>query len=320
MDITPFIRELLFGHDCVIIPGFGGFIGNYTPARIDRATSTFFPPLKEISFNRNLKHNDGLLAGRISAALGVGYGDARSIISTFADGVIKKLERGEKVVFDNIGAFTLNSEGSIQFEPAAGINYHLDSYGLEPFTCIPLEGYDINARVVARSERPVVHSMPLRKILWRAAVIIPLVGILAVLPFRSALFGPDVEVSSMNPLLSAELEANRQAVDNPETPVIDMSAAPEVASPPVTIAEELPPVPVKTTEGNYCLITGSFKSAQNAENQSAMLREKGYEPEILEASNGFYRVSARRCFSVEEALEIKKEMSGSFPDTWIRKL
>ncbi|NLA48282.1 MAG: hypothetical protein GX876_02335, partial [Bacteroidales bacterium] len=64
MDITSFIRELLFSHDCVIVPGFGGFVGNYAPARIDRATSTFYPPSKQISFNRNLRNNDGLLAGR----------------------------------------------------------------------------------------------------------------------------------------------------------------------------------------------------------------------------------------------------------------
>ncbi|MDP3003404.1 MAG: hypothetical protein Q8N38_09780, partial [Bacteroidales bacterium] len=41
VDITAFIRELLFGHDCVIVPGFGGFIGNYTPAHIDKSTGTF---------------------------------------------------------------------------------------------------------------------------------------------------------------------------------------------------------------------------------------------------------------------------------------
>ncbi len=69
MDVTAFIRELLFGHDCVIVPGFGGFIGNYTPARIDKRTGTFYPPVKQISFNRNLNHNDGLLVGKISVPL-----------------------------------------------------------------------------------------------------------------------------------------------------------------------------------------------------------------------------------------------------------
>ena len=80
MDITAFVRELMFSHDCVIVPGFGGFIGNYSPAHIDKASGTFYPPVKLISFNRNLNHNDGLLAGKISASLSVNYGDARAHI------------------------------------------------------------------------------------------------------------------------------------------------------------------------------------------------------------------------------------------------
>ncbi len=117
VDVTAFIRELLFGHDCVIVPGFGGFICNYTPARIDRSTGTFYPPVKQISFNRNLNHNDGLLVGRISVSSRINYTDARSIVEEFVTGLRKKLEKGEKVVFDNIGSFVNNQEGNVQFEP-----------------------------------------------------------------------------------------------------------------------------------------------------------------------------------------------------------
>ena len=92
VDITAFIRELLFGHDCVIVPGFGGFIGNYTPAKIDKNTGTFYPPVKQISFNRNLNHNDGLLIGRISVSSGINYGDTRSLVEDFVAGVRKNLE------------------------------------------------------------------------------------------------------------------------------------------------------------------------------------------------------------------------------------
>ena len=102
MDVTAIIRELLFGHDCVIVPGFGGFIGNYAPARIDRSTDTFYPPVKKISFNRNLNHNDGLLVGRISDCEKINYGDARNLVEEFVTGLRRKLEKGEKVVFDNI--------------------------------------------------------------------------------------------------------------------------------------------------------------------------------------------------------------------------
>ncbi|MCK7538158.1 MAG: hypothetical protein MZV63_48000 [Marinilabiliales bacterium] len=40
-DISGYIREMLFRHDCVIIPGFGAFIGNYFLARIDRREGLF---------------------------------------------------------------------------------------------------------------------------------------------------------------------------------------------------------------------------------------------------------------------------------------
>ena len=92
MDVTAFIRELLFGHDCVVVPGFGGFIGNYTPARIDKSTGTFYPPVKQISFNRNLNHNDGLLVGRISFTSKINYADARDLVEEFVTDVRKKLE------------------------------------------------------------------------------------------------------------------------------------------------------------------------------------------------------------------------------------
>ena len=95
MDITAYIRELLFSHDCVIIPGFGGFIGNYSPARIDKSSSTFHPPVKQISFNRNLNHNDGLLIGKISESSGLNYGDARNIVDEFVNNVRKRLEKGK---------------------------------------------------------------------------------------------------------------------------------------------------------------------------------------------------------------------------------
>ena len=96
VDITAFIRELLFGHDCVIVPGFGGFIGNYTPARIDKKSGTFYPPVKQISFNRNLNHNDGLLVGRISGSSGINYGMQEiwlRSLSVISAGNLKKEKR-----------------------------------------------------------------------------------------------------------------------------------------------------------------------------------------------------------------------------------
>ena len=64
-SIDYYINELLYIHDCVIIPGFGGFVGNHISAKLNKASKTLTPPSKQILFNENLKTNDGLLINYI---------------------------------------------------------------------------------------------------------------------------------------------------------------------------------------------------------------------------------------------------------------
>jgi len=312
MDITAFIRELLFSHDCVIVPGFGGFIGNYTPARIDKSTSTFHPPVKQISFNRNLNHNDGLLVGKISESAKMNYGDTRNLVEEYVASVRKKLEKGEKVVFDNIGSFINNQEGNIQFEPDTNVNYHLDSFGLESFNFQPLENYDVRHRVTRHIDKDPAKHSSMRKILWRAAIIVPLLAVIVAVPFKTNIFKSKVEATSLNPLASAEFENNKSAVDEKIAAAKDLSEA--VPSSPEVM------IPAVTSSNNYCIITGSFRSRDNAEAQVEMLRREGFSPEILNAPNGFFRVSAMKCIDMNKAIGSKDSIGKKFPGSWVKKI
>ncbi len=317
MDITAFIRELLFGHDCVIVPGFGGFIGNYTPARIDKSSATFYPPVKQISFNRNLNHNDGLLVGRISAGSNVNYGDAREMVEQFVADLRKKLEKGERVVFDKIGAFVNNEEGNVQFEPDRDVNYHLDSYGLEPFQCIPLEGYDVRKRILSHTVKDPVKQTSMRKILWRAAVIVPLLGLMVLVPLKTDLLKNRIETTTLNPLVAAEFEYNKKDVD--EAVIADAAKVPENSHslPEVKTVPEVVITPAETT--TYFLITGSFKSEENAISQADKLKEEGFDAEVVPAPNGFYRVSAMLCSDLTTATNKKDSIAKKFPGAWISR-
>lgn len=318
MDVTAFIRELLFGHDCVIVPGFGGFIGNYTPARIDKSTGTFYPPVKQISFNRNLNHNDGLLVGRISSTSGLNYGDARNIVEEYVSGVRKKLDGGSKVVFDNIGSFVNNHEGNVQFEPDSNANYLLNSYGLESFQILPLEGYDVRRRISRQKDKEPITRIPVRKILWRAAIIVPLLAMIVAVPLKTDLFKSKVEASTMNPLVSAEFESNKKAVD--ENKDLELFKPEEITEPvavPVETVFETVAPPVNET--NYFVITGSFKSRENAEVQVNMLKEEGFQPEVVEAANGFFRVCAITCGDLNTAVTKKDSIDHKFPGSWISR-
>ena len=318
MDITAFIRELLFGHDCVIVPGFGGFIGNYTPARIDKSTDTFYPPVKNISFNRNLNHNDGLLVGRISGSCKINYGDARNLVEEFVAGVRKKLEKGEKVVFDNIGSFINNHEGNVQFEPDRNTNYHLDSYGLDSFQCLPLEGYDVRKRIIRNTDRDPLKQASIRKVIWRAAIIIPLLSLIVAVSLKTDLFRSKVEATTLNPLVTAEFENNKKAVD--EGNALKLAKIDEKTEP---IADKTSHteiiVPVATESNAYVVITGSFKSKENADSQVNMLKEEGFSPEIIASENGFFRVCAIMCKDLNTAVSKKDSIVKKFPGTWVSR-
>ena len=78
LKFIEYISDLLFLHDCVIIPDFGGFICNYKSAYIDDESGLICPPSKDILFNRNLTHNDGLLVSWIAGKENISYEKATS--------------------------------------------------------------------------------------------------------------------------------------------------------------------------------------------------------------------------------------------------
>ncbi len=354
MDIISFIRELLFSHDCVIVPGFGGFVGNYAPARIDRATSTFYPPAKQISFNRNLRNNDGLLAGRISEHLQISFNDSVSLIEEFVSDIRTRLERKEKVVFENIGFFSVNHEGSIQFEPEGNVNYHRSSYGLESFQFSPAGSYDVRKRVTRHIDRDSDRNHDIRTYLWKAAVIVPLLAAATIIPLKTGLFKPRLETTTLNPIVKSIPENTGRVPAGAEIniPAADISADAEtgiVASDsetgvPVTdastgiaaadAATNIPAADAATgiaatdpdrgkysvTEGQYCLITGSFRLRENADQQAEALRQEGFSPEIISSLNGFFRVSAMRCRDLPAAIDRQKDLDKKYPGIWIRKI
>ena len=73
------------------------------------------------------------------------------------------------------------------------------------------------------------------------------------------------------------------------------------------------------SSGTYQLITGSFKSQQNAMKQVSTLVEEGFTPEIIVAPNGFFRVSVMDCPDITTAEKKRDSLSVKFPESWILK-
>src|SRR5690625_4388 len=122
MQITDYIADLLYRYECVVIPGFGAFLTQRKPAEINTETHAFYPPKKTISFNRQLKENDGLLANYIAKTEGISYEQSFQKIHAFIENILEALEKGEKVNLKKIGMFYKQAD-KILFPPVIHANY-----------------------------------------------------------------------------------------------------------------------------------------------------------------------------------------------------
>jgi len=93
---------MFWDHDCVMLPGLGGFVCNPRSARFDEAKSEITPPSRDVLFNPRLTTNDGLLANELMRCHGVDYREALSAVESFVGFISEALDR---VVFDQLGRY-----------------------------------------------------------------------------------------------------------------------------------------------------------------------------------------------------------------------
>lgn len=133
MNIVKYISDLLYDHECVIVPGLGGFVAGYQSASIHPVQHQFNPPSKNLMFNEALQNNDGLLANYISTKDQISYETAVEEINKFVAEVKKALANGEQFSFENIGNLYIDRTGNLQFDQNNRINYLKDVYGMSAF-------------------------------------------------------------------------------------------------------------------------------------------------------------------------------------------
>lgn len=220
------IFELLFQHDCVILPDLGGFVANYVSAKIDDSTQRIFPPSKHVIFNRHLLNNDGLLAHKIIATDSITYEEALTYISTFVSKIKSSLSTSKRFEIDKVGVLFLDSAGNVCFKPSS-TNFLINSFGLPIVKAIPLvqEVVSIPEVVIKEAKvRPIeiIHEkdklqpikqedkvIPIsaaansrrRNYWWAAAVIIPIAFYSAWIPMKTDLLngGENFQYSDLNP-------------------------------------------------------------------------------------------------------------------------
>ncbi|MCP2045033.1 SPOR domain-containing protein [Pontibacter sp. HSC-36F09] len=157
------IKHLLYNHDCVIIPDFGGLITRYVPARINPVKHTLVPPSKKIAFNEKLVLNDGLLISTIAYANSSSKEEARQLVVSFVHEVRTRLESEQRFELTDIGVFKYNHEQRLVFEYTEGDNLLEASFGLPEIVARPIRHEEPAVLRTLIKERQAADPAPANK-------------------------------------------------------------------------------------------------------------------------------------------------------------
>ncbi len=155
------ISELLFDHDCVIVPSLGGFLASNQSSRILLPNHIIFPPYRRIAFNVYLKQNDGLLANYLVASENIPYSEATRRIESFTAECFENLGNGRKITITDIGTLFYDKEKNLQFETFRNINHLKDSFGMESVHFLPINQDEKVERKKLSVEKTIRPSLPL---------------------------------------------------------------------------------------------------------------------------------------------------------------
>ncbi|MEL1246942.1 SPOR domain-containing protein [Flavobacterium helocola] len=267
MQIEKHISDLLYRYQCVTVPGFGAFLTETVSAHVTGSASSFFPPKKVVSFNANVKNNDGLLANHVALQEKMSYELAVIKIGDVVNEWTYLLQNRNRVVLKNIGEISVNNEMNWVFEPANTVNYLTDSFGLTPFVSPEITREVLKQEVEALEEKAPIIFTPERKkdysYLKYAAVFVTMLG--------AGGFGyknyTDLKFEEQRLLVEKNVQEKVQQ---------QIQQATFVISAPVEAVELTVATPVEE-KMPYHLVAGAYRSEENANKAIDELKAAGFE-------------------------------------------
>lgn len=334
MNIAGYISKLLYYNDCVIVPGFGGFVTDYASAKIHPNSHTFQPPSKSILFNSKLTNDDGLLIHFISQQEKSSYAETKMEINYFVEELKFELDEGNEVILENIGSFSKSSDENFSFNPDKKVNYLEASYGLASFISPPIARKSAHKRL----EKKFIDRKPIpaserrdKKVYWGYVTIIPIILIVGWFVFMTEYNNKNAQQSNVlsigDPVIESPEKVNITNEENESTtqPLKDSNFSDTAPAPnQERINQTSESTITKKNEAvllNYYIIGGAFQYKPNADKLIGTLRENGYNATHAGINpKGLYLVSY---FNSEDKSEALANLSlirrDSNPSAWLLK-
>jgi hypothetical protein len=341
------IKELLHQQDYVVVPNFGGFVTQVHFSQYLVEKNILTPPGKIISFNKQLRQNDGVLAFWLQSKLNISSEIALNHITEFSDYCQQILTARRRLSIDNLGFFYLDFENNICFEPKNDTNYLLDSFGLTPVILneLPLaeeikkEPEFIDRKVEeTKQELPIKRKRNLKPLAYVALGGSILFFTLAALvninktngPLLSGVFNSSV-TKTYKPLqysdivLEKNISETKPYIANANgIAVIEM----DKKSIAVNLNENITSSPTFSesssnnnaiTHSRFQIVLGCFSLKNNAEKMVKKLKHEKVNAAIAGINaKGMHVVSCAGFNTKEEALNYLSNIKNTFPTAWIK--
>lgn len=343
VNIDIYISDLLYRFDCVVIPEFGGFVANYASAKIQPIQHRFSPPSKNISFNENLKNNDGLLVNHLAERQSISYEKALEFIESFVSQTRHNLKQGDRIKIEKLGTLYLNAEGNIQFTAEETNDFLRDSFGLKSFRATPIireskeavfKGQIAEAVVVAKEESKQSAMW------WKVAATFLLFLVASFLlnqqynwldstnaEYAFLNIGSSSTASEYSYRKSNVAEFNFEdetVVENEFTAEYEAFVLPNAETTAIVVKNPKTKLDhtlvAKATKKNliYHVMGGCFSDKTNAEKLVKKLSKLGFYSSLLGEYKNLHAVAYQSFATREEAIDLLSEVRNSDnPDAWL---
>ena len=305
------IEYLMLNNDCVVVPGFGAFIAQYTSSNNCAQNSTFTSPKRSISFNASINHNDGLLANSIAKKALIPYAEALKQIEKSTTICRQALSDGSEVPFGRLGFFISNAEGHIEFIPFHHELANDDFFGLQSFSFPTLA--ERNAQVATEETVSETYSEPeinigrrnwfSHKAVQIAASIVMLVCLTFALSTPIIVDKPTHQLATLN-------------VPTPTMPKHKVVKTEEISlQKQVEAASEKKEA---NSNGRYAIIICSLKKQSQV--AQYFQENKDINPANVIKKNGYYMIYFNRGDNYQELVKEAKQMPKPYTEFWITQV
>jgi hypothetical protein len=301
--LADYLQELLCVHECICVPGLGGFLRREHTAAFNRFTGKLLPDHTTVFFNEALKNDDGLLGNLIANRLQISYNEAAQLIRGEVKQLLESFSDHKQHPFGNLGIFFCNQDDRLFFIPSTSLNLHVAAFGL----------MEVQLRKVA-AEKPQTASVPPipikkeEKPTPRPAVVVEAQVLEAEAPATVTRFrvwkvaaalalmtlGGALVLKLSNQFSQSDKQQQAQVVSVSPEPKAELPA-PAPAEKPASVAQEIPTATpaanLSRFDGAFQINGGLFLSEKTAGFAAKAFTEAGYTPKIHKPENStLYRL------------------------------